>query len=199
VTYIWFISDEFERPIIMMLFLLSYFYYSYNFKNTRSNNNSAIYKLFCVVAIIKFAEAYYTMGKGTFTFDTSIKSGNKSIGSYQDEYPLITGVIFGTHKLRCFMIGGIFLMELASIYVHKKTASAIEKLEESSETKGIALVLYSKMILTILCFLYNFYSKHESNYLELFLWSISKCVLFGLFYFPTVLSLIAFYLKLAFS
>jgi len=38
-------------------------------------------KIFFLSMIIKAADFYFAMNKGTFTFDVNLKSGNKSIGA----------------------------------------------------------------------------------------------------------------------
>ena len=49
-----------------------------NFKKT----DKKYIKLFILVLMMKFSQIFFTLMKGTFTFDISLKAGNKTIGSY---------------------------------------------------------------------------------------------------------------------
>ena len=79
--------------------------------------------------MIKFSQFFFTFMKGTFTFDISLKAGNKTIGSlinnnlilinfindvfrYQDDFPLFTGFLFGLHKMQVFLLGSVMIMGL---------------------------------------------------------------------------------------
>lgn len=53
-------------------------------------------------------------------------NNNKKIISYQDETPLFTGFLFGSHKLQTLMIGSIFLLDIVSFEREEKAKNGVK-------------------------------------------------------------------------
>mmetsp|Transcript_19007 Transcript_19007/g.34535 ORF Transcript_19007/g.34535 Transcript_19007/m.34535 type:complete len:130 (+) Transcript_19007:2028-2417(+) len=101
--------------------------------------------------------ACFLYNKGSFGFDISLRAGNHSWGTYPDEYPFVTGFVFGYHKVGWYVLAGSLVMR----YAESKYYSRGHKLS-SLHALGA--------LWTFVCVTYKF----PSNSLSVFLWAADK-------------------------
>jgi hypothetical protein len=178
-TFLWFICSEFER-LVLIICIITFRVFT---KAFHSFKNDRLKRFFCILMIVKFSEVFYGMTRGTFFMDISLKAANKTIGEYPDVHPGFSDTLLGIHKLRCFMVGSVFMLEaaLCPLVITVSKSIVQSALSISNEIKGIALMIYAKVLFAMLAYVFNFFSRREGHYLELFIWSMHKCMMSSIF------------------
>ena len=110
-SFIFFINDEVER---LQFIILTYTCFSviYTFFKNVSNKKS---RLIFLVIMIKLINYFYFYLSGTYSFDTSIKAGNKTIAQEQDDAAIFTGFLFTVQKFQAHIYGSFVILSLVKI------------------------------------------------------------------------------------
>lgn len=123
IHFFYFINDDIEN-IFMFIYVFPCLYFIINyiildiFKTVEKINKN--YLFFILFSIINLGDTYIFTYDKTFSYDVSIKSGNKTIGRYQDDSPIFTGVLFVLHKLQNYIILSGFTMKIVVISYYNK-------------------------------------------------------------------------------
>lgn len=162
IIYIYFVSDEAER-IFMLLFILPLLTFFSYFINKFSDDILRILSYICLIIV---PDIIYTLTKGSLSFDVSLKVCYKSIGNFPDETPLITGFLMGTHKISVFILTACFIIEHIE-YGKNFFKSSFYHLKILSEMQWNFLIIN---------YIFYIYKDYEEYYLNLFIWTGTKCI-----------------------
>ena len=107
-----------------------------------------------------------------FSFDISIKVLSKTVGMTGETFPLFSGILMGTHKLRYFFLLTGYLMSF----------SRFRRKEFFTPTSFmIRLVLYMQILGKIFYFYYRyFHNLIGEEFLELFMWTMCHLIIYGI-------------------
>ena len=116
-------------------------------------------------------ELFYVITQRFFSFDISIKVLSRTVGMTGETFPLFSGILMGTHKLRYFFLLTGYLMSFSRF--HRKEFF-------TNTSFMIILVLYMQIIGKILYFYYRyFHNLIGEEFLELFMWTMCHMIIFG--------------------
>ncbi len=162
IMYFFFISDEAERIYMFIIILPFFYFFSYHYKSC----DTILTKMLMSTCLIILPDIIYTLNKGSYSFDVSLKVCVKSIGDYPDQTPIFTGFLMGTHKLRLFILSAAFLIEIT------------ENLNFGIDKNYFNLLLISDIQLNaiIISYFYYLYQDYEQLYLNIFLWAGTKSI-----------------------
>ncbi len=107
---LFFISDTIER-IYLIIFILPIFH-CLNLFLRKYKRTDPILKFFIIICMIRVGDLIFYLTKGTYTFDVSLESANKTISGHPDITPIISGFFFGLHKAKLFIICALFLLDI---------------------------------------------------------------------------------------
>ncbi len=114
----------------------------------------------------------FTITKGSYSFDISLKILSKSIGDYPDQTPLFSGFLMGVHKMRYYFTIPALLVDITKVAQRQKSF--------------IRSLMYIQFELLLFLFLYYLYTNMEDLYLSVFMLAGSKCLAI-LLYEPMIL------------
>ena len=66
-----------------------------------------------MICMIRYTDLFFNIMNGTFTFEVSLDSGNKTISRYKEDNPGLTGFFFGIHKFKVYLMLGSFILGLS--------------------------------------------------------------------------------------
>ena len=161
--FAYYICDETERSIMMITVISMNTLLSFNYVNS----NDIYWRVICVIGIIMISDTVYIASQNSFTFDISLKVTSKCIGKYADATPILTGVLFGLHKMKYFMLTSAYLLGITQ---------TSKKQFMKKETFLIRMVLNVQMFLIIMLYFYFLKTNMEEHYLQIFIWLMSKCM-----------------------
>ena len=161
--FAYYICDETERSIMMITVISMNALLSYNYVKS----NDIYWRVICVIGIIMISDTVYIASQNSFTFDISLKVTSKCIGKYADATPILTGVLFGLHKMKYFMLTSTYLLGITQ---------TSKKHFMKRETYLIRMVLNVQMFLIIMLYFYFLKTNMEEHYLQIFIWLMSKCM-----------------------
>lgn len=185
-SFTFFICDEAERIFIFVItlpILILYLNYAKLARKITNVEHSDYFRLITTIGLLKIPYVLSILYVLQFTFDVSLKSGNKSIGYYPDEYPAFTGFLFGAHKVKIYLCGIAFILER-----HLKLEKKGCIYNFTKETKDFFSLMDLRVTLGCLLFLYVVYSRNEALFITVSLFLMSK--VFMLICFPLILILI---------
>lgn len=161
--FIFFICDETERSLLFISFIIvnRIFYVEF----TKAKNS--YWRLVNAVALLLLPDVVFIANQNSFSFDISLKVAHKVVGWYADETPILTGILFGCHKLKFFMLTGAYLMSLSRV-----SAKGFMK----SETFMLRMVMDIQMTFIIILYFYFLKTGMQEHYLQIFIWIMSKCM-----------------------
>lgn len=160
---IFFICDETERSLLLISFIVvtRIFYVEF----TKAKNS--YWRMINGVALILIPDVAFIASQNSFSFDISLKVTHKVVGWYADQTPILTGILFGCHKLKFFMLTSAYLMSLSRV-----SAKGFMK----NETFMIRLLIDIQMIFIIILYFYFLKNGIQEHYLQIFVWIMSKCM-----------------------
>ena len=167
VLYHFYLSDEAERILLLFAFLPLLELFCYKFLG-----QNKLIKLLLLICFMGSGELFYLITQRYFSFDISIKVLSRTVGLTGETFPLFSGILMGTHKLRYFMTLTGYLMSLTRF--HKKEFF-------SNTSFMIRLVIGMQLIGKIIYFYYRyFHNLIGEEFLELFMWTMCHVMVFGL-------------------
>ena len=165
--YHFYLSDEAERIILLFAFIPLLEFLSLKFLR-----NDKIIKLLLLICLMGTGEIFYLITQRFFSFDISIKVLSRTVGMTGETFPLFSGILMGTHKLRYFMLLTGYLMSFSRF--HRKDFF-------SNTSFMIRLVLHMQLIGKIVYFYYRyFHNLIGEEFLELFMWTMCHVIIFTL-------------------
>jgi hypothetical protein len=178
ILYVFFISDEAERLYMLFLTVPLFYFFSYYYKQFEN----VILKLLSAICLILVPDIIYSLNKGSFSFDISLKVTSKCIGDYPDQTPIFTGFLMGTHKLRLFILAAGFILDNINSTTTFKNNLPVDV--NNLDTKKILdrnsyslrLLLEMQLNLLMMSYFYYLYQDYEELYLTIFIWAGTKCL-----------------------
>lgn len=138
------------------------------------------------ITLINFTEFMIPGQSKAFSFDISLKAGDKTIGPRQDDYPIFTGFIFVFHKLQNFFILSAYILEL--VIFHYNTNKNYNKLAIKPFSYVFISIIEMKILFSIffnVIIVFTDTLKYSSQalvmssyYIFLLLWILIPIVLF---------------------
>lgn len=178
ILYVFFISDEAERIYMFFITLPLFYFFSYFYKQFEN----VILKLLSAICLILVPDIVYSLNKGSFSFDISLKVTSKCIGDYPDQTPIFTGFLMGTHKLRVFILAAGFILDNINSKTTFKNNLPVDvnnlntKKIIDRNSYSLRLLLEMQLNLLMLSYFYYIYQDYEESYLTIFLWAGTKCL-----------------------
>ena len=165
--YQFYLSDEAERILLLFAYIPLLELLSSKFLG-----NDKITKLLLLICFMGLGEIFYVITQRFFSFDISIKVLSRTVGMTGETFPLFSGILMGTHKLRYFMLLTGYLMSFSRF--HRK--------EFFTETSFmIRMVIGMQLIGKIVYFYYRYFNNLiGEEFLELFMWTMCHVIIFGL-------------------
>ena len=164
--YHFYLSDEAERILLLFGFIPLLELFSKKFLGEEK-----ILKLLLLICFMGSGELFYVITQRFFSFDISIKVLSRTVGMTGETFPLFSGILMGTHKLRYFFLLTGYLMSFSRF--HRKEFF-------TNTSFMIILVLYMQIIGKILYFYYRyFHNLIGEEFLELFMWTMCHMIIFG--------------------
>lgn len=149
ILFYYFLADAQQRSFLLFFYLPAVTPSQTELIAKATLNNKSAYAL-----LIYHSTACFLYNKGSCGFDISLRAGNHSWGTYPDEYPFVTGFVFGFHKVGWFVLAGSIVMRYA---------------ESKFYSRGLKLTSLRVLgaLWTFVCVTYNF----PNNSLSVFLWA----------------------------
>ena len=165
--YHFYLSDEAERILLLFAFVPLLEFFSIKFLG-----QDKITKLLILICYLGSGELFYVITQRFFSFDISIKVLSRTVGMTGETFPLFSGILMGTHKLRYFFLLTGYLMSF----------SRFRRKEFFTNTSFmIRLVLYMQILGKILYFYYRyFHNLIGEEFLELFMWTMCHLIIYGI-------------------
>ena len=110
IPFIFFLCNVFERIYLIALILPSYYMISVLICKYKTN---LLIKQILMICMIRYTDLFFNIMNGTFTFEVSLDSGNKTISRYKEDNPGLTGFFFGIHKFKVYLMLGSFILGLS--------------------------------------------------------------------------------------
>jgi len=166
--YHFYLSDEAERIVLLFDFIPLLEFFSLKFLG-----QDKIMKLLLLICFMGSGEIFYLITQRFFSFDISIKVLSRTVGMTGETFPLFSGILMGTHKLRYFMLLTGYLMSLSRF--HRKEFF-------TNTSFMIRLVLHMQLIGKIVYFYYRYFHTNliGEEFLELFMWTMCHVIIFTL-------------------
>ena len=156
ILYHFYLADEAERILLLFAYLPLLEFLSIKFLGQK-----LIIKLIILICYLGMGEIFYLITQRFFSFDISIKVLSRTVGMTGETFPLFSGILMGTHKLRYFMTLCGYFMSFSRFFRN-------EFLTETSFM--IRLVLYMQLVGKIIYFYYRyFHNLIGEEFLELFM------------------------------
>ena len=161
--FVFFICDETERSIMLFTFILANLALYTQFISTVN----AYWRILSAVSLLILPDIIFISSQNSFSFDISLEVTSKCVGWWADQTPILTGILFGCHKLKLFMLTAGYLLSIAR-------ASRSKFMKDES----FMLRLIMDIQMTFIIALYFYYLKNgmEEHYLQIFIWIMSKCM-----------------------
>jgi hypothetical protein len=149
VLFYFFLADAQQRSFLLLYFLPTVLPSQTELVAKASLKHPSAYAL-----LAYHATACFLYNKGSYGFDISLRAGNHSWGTYPDEFPFVTGFVFGFHKVGWFVLAGAMMMRYA---------------ESKHYSNGLKLSALRALgaLWAFVCVTYIF----PSNSLSVFLWA----------------------------
>lgn len=165
--YQFYLSDEAERILLLFFYVPFLEFLSMNFFG-----NEKIVKLLLLICFLGAGEIFYVITQRFFSFDISIKVLSRTVGMTGETFPLFSGILMGTHKLRYFMLLTGYLISLSRF--HRK--------EFFTHTSFLIRMVSGMQLLgKIIYFYYRYFNNLiGEEFLELFMWTMCHVMIFGL-------------------
>ena len=114
--------------------------------------------LYCLLA--SQGSVIYLINRGSYGFDISLRAGNHSWGTYPDEFPIFTGIIFGFHKMSWYHMVGAYIYR---------------SLQWPKSSKGLKFLelLACRGLAVLAVFMVGFYAN-PANTLSVFMWAMAQ-------------------------
>ena len=168
IIYHFYLADEAERILLLFAFIPLLEFFSLKFLG-----KDKITKLLMLICFMGSGELFYLITQRFFSFDISIKVLSRTVGLTGETFPLFSGILMGTHKLRYFMTLTGYLMSLTRF--HSKGEFF------SNSSFMIRFVIEMQLIGKIVYFYYRyFHNLIGEEFLELFMWTMCHVIVFGL-------------------
>ena len=165
ILYHFYLADEAERILLLFAYLPLLEFLSIKFLGQK-----LIIKLIILICYLGMGEIFYLITQRFFSFDISIKVLSRTVGMTGETFPLFSGILMGTHKLRYFMTLCGYFMSFSRFFRN-------EFLTETSFM--IRLVLYMQLVGKIIYFYYRyFHNLIGEEFLELFMWTMCHVIIF---------------------
>ena len=165
--YHFYLSDEAERILLLFAFIPLLEFFSLKFLG-----QDKITKLLILICYLGSGELFYLITQRFFSFDISIKVLSRTVGLTGETFPLFSGILMGTHKLRYFLLLTGYLMSFTRF---NKNGFF------SNTSFMIRLVIYMQILGKVLYFYYRyFHNLIGEEFLELFMWTMCHLIIFGL-------------------
>jgi hypothetical protein len=165
ILYHFYLADEAERILLLFAYLPLLEFLSIKFLGQK-----LIIKLIILICYLGMGEIFYLITQRFFSFDISIKVLSRTVGMTGETFPLFSGILMGTHKLRYFMTLSGYFMSFSRFFRN-------EFLTETSFM--IRLVLYMQLVGKIIYFYYRyFHNLIGEEFLELFMWTMCHVIIF---------------------
>ena len=167
--YHFYLSDEAERILLLFAYVPILEFFALKFLG-----QDKITKLLILIIYMGMGELFYVITQRFYSFDISIKVLSRTVGMTGETFPLFSGILMGTHKLRYFMLLTGYLMSLTRFEYGDK--------EFFSKTSFmIRLVIYMQLLGKIVYFYYRYFNNLiGEEFLELFMWTMCHLIIFGL-------------------
>ena len=168
IIYHFYLADEAERILLLFLFIPLLEFFSIKFFN-----QDKIVKLLMLICYMGSGEIFYVITQRFFSFDISIKVLSRTVGMTGETFPLFSGILMGTHKLRYFMTLTGYIISLTRF---NRSGPFF------SETSFmIRLVVAMQLVGKIIYFYYRYFNNLiGEEFLELFMWTMCHVMIFGL-------------------
>ena len=168
--YHFYLSDEAERILLLFAFvpLLEFF-------SIRFFGKDKITKLLVLILYMGLGELFYVITQRFYSFDISIKVLSRTVGMTGETFPLFSGILMGTHKLRYLMLLTGYIMSLTRFQFGKNK-------EFFSKTSFmIRLVMHMQLLGKVIYFYYRYFNNLiGEEFLELFMWTMCNVMIFGI-------------------
>jgi hypothetical protein len=168
--YHFYLSDEAERILLLFAYvpLLEFF-------SLRFLGKDKITKLLMLILYMGLGELFYVITQRFYSFDISIKVLSRTVGMTGETFPLFSGILMGTHKLRYFMLLTGYLMSFTRFQLY-------DNKEFFTKTSFmIRLVIHMQLLGKVIYFYYRYFNNLiGEEFLELFMWTMCHVIIFGL-------------------
>jgi hypothetical protein len=167
--YHFYLSDEAERILLLFVYVPILEFFAFKFLG-----QDKITKLLMLIVYMGMGELFYVITQRFYSFDISIKVLSRTVGMTGETFPLFSGILMGTHKLRYFMLLTGYLMSITRFQYGNK-----EFLSKTSFM--IRLVIHVQLLGKIIYFYYRYFNNLiGEEFLELFMWTMCHVIIFGL-------------------
>ena len=128
-----------------------------------------------LILYMGLGELFYVITQRFYSFDISIKVLSRTVGMTGESFPLFSGILMGTHKLRYFMLLTGYLMSFTRFQLFSKK-------EFFSKTSFmIRMVIHMQLLGKVIYFYYRYFNNLiGEEFLELFMWTMCHVIIFGL-------------------
>ena len=166
--FVYYICDETERSITLITFIIA----SAALSNQFIKSKNVYWRMICSIALVMLPDVIFVSTQNSFSFDISLKVTSKVIGKYADQTPIMTGILFGCHKLKLFMLTAGYIISIAKTSKNKFM---------KDETFMLRMIIDIQMTFIIALYFYYLKTGMEMHYLQIFMWIMSKCMTSVLF------------------
>ena len=147
-----FIASQQQRSHLLFLFIPTM-----EVLSTLARAQDSLY-LYCLLACQ--GSVIYLVNRGSYGFDISLRAGNHSWGTYPDEFPIFTGIIFGFHKMAWYHMVGAYIYRALQWPLSHKGGKFLELMA----CRGLAILVV---------FMVGFYAN-PANTLSVFMWAMAQ-------------------------